>query len=174
MVESSIEPVVLISNLTERLVRSPTILRKVAFNMRLQQSLLVILFGGLLVLSCSSPGRDSYRGEEIAVYNDILPELLKPTIKYTPDGKKSVFFMFDSLTRFENSQTEGKGLLQIDLERRQFNIGDIRVPNCRFIRATKYPRDTRLEILTDMAEQDKDEFFTHRWITCQECVLTNL
>jgi len=138
--------------------------------MRLQQGLFIIFFGGLLSFSCSSPDSASYRSEEIAVYRDVLPDLLKPIVKFTPDGRRSIFFMFDSLSEFDNTKTE-TNLLKIKLERRQFKIDDIPVANCRFLKATKYPQDSilasgdLLEIIPGKSKQYKDEFFTHHWIT---------
>ena len=114
---------------------------------------------------------DKYYNEEIIAYNDILNEI----IDSTDFNNNAVFFLFDTLCSIDNSKDkEYKSdikYLNTKFEKRQFSTDLINgIKKFKFIKATKYPKDTIINetnftILQDSLNLKKNEQFTHDWVT---------
>jgi hypothetical protein len=106
---------------------------------------------------------DAYRREEIRAYNNILNDIVDSTY-YLTQGKKAVFFLFDSLTELNNLPTNEdeseKEYLEVKLPRRKIDVEEITgIGKYKFIKATRHPKDSPIIQWKD------DEYFTRRWLT---------
>lgn len=151
----------------------------------MQKKLLTILSFALsliLIASCSDhnaiANSDKSFKEEIEVYNDILNEIFDTNF-YNQKLKEynkstAVFFLFDTLTEIKNTgdiyQETGRRYLKANFEKRQFSTEQINSnQNYRFVRVTKYPKDTIIDEVSHSLREDtitlrKDEWFSGEWI----------
>jgi hypothetical protein len=145
-------------------------------NTRLRLLILFLLTVSLMSCTDNSSIGESYeyKKEEVNAYNDILNDIVDTT-RYAIEEKVVIFFLFDSLTGIDNRSTgeyePDNEYLKLKVRRRSIRPGEITaISKYKFIRATRYPKDsiagtTIHTIIQDTIKINKDEFFTRRWLT---------
>lgn len=145
---------------------------------RIKLAPLMLLVLTLLITACTDNSSivesERYRNEEIVAYNDVLDDIVDST-RYSASGKVTVFFLFDTLTEIDNRTTADfeteKEYLEARLEKRKIKVDKITgIGNYKFIRATKYPKDSLVEstmytIIQDSIKLKENEYFANRWLT---------
>lgn len=149
---------------------------------RILNFILTITLTSVLISSCIDKYRiansDKIFKEEIAAYNDILNEIVDTTSYFKEmaehNGKIAVFFLFDTLISTENrcvnEYPANTNYIKALFEKRQFWTGQINgIKNYKFIRATKYPKDTIIAetlhvLLQDSLKIEQGEWFTGKWL----------
>ena len=145
--------------------------------------ILTITLTTILLTGCSDNNKiansDKFFQEEITAYNDIINEIVDTSFYYKELAKShkdiAVFFLFDTLTTFDNRgnkdyPTDTK-FLKAMFDKRQFLSEQINgIEKYKFIRATKYTKDTIIGetlnvILQDSLQLGQGEWFTGNWLT---------
>ena len=137
----------------------------------------------VLLASCADNNKisisDKCFQEEINAYNDILNEIVDTSFYQRELAERNkeiaVFFLFDTLTTNDNrgnkDDPSDNKFLKAIFDKRHFLPEQINgIQKYKFIRATKYPKDTIIgetlnTVIQDSLQLKQGEWFTGKWLT---------